>query len=329
MKAEQQLSGRLSRLLRQHPIWPWLSQFPGLGGAHTALVIGKIGDPRRFPGQRCSEGHYLPPLYAAGTPCPIAGACHGLELCVGDGAETIGAADTPGGIEHPGGRSESHPGTAEHVRAIDEKAGCPGVMLPRRPGTGVRSVWHWAGLHCVDDGRAPRKRKGFRVTWDPRVRASVMQPGGIAEQIVRLNVPHYADIYREGKARLILRVAVASHENDGSSGGANPSGVAENPAEIDGAAGYPPNLRIAEHEVEIELPPGDANPLRAAEGTHAIDVPVGHPLRPQRTADVVGEIDRSRGRPLRLFEADRIARKVAAKAFLGDLLIEWKRICDA
>lgn len=34
--------------------------------------------------------------------------------------------------------------------------------------------------------------------------------------------------------------------------------------------------------------------------------------------------DGSDGRPLRLYEADRIARKVAAKHFLGDLLTAWK-----
>lgn len=32
------------------------------------------------------------------------------------------------------------------------------------------------------------------------------------------------------------------------------------------------------------------------------------------------------GGPLRVFQADAIARKIAAKAFLADLLIEWKRV---
>jgi hypothetical protein len=246
-KAEDKIARALTRTLRSHDLWPWLSQFPGLGGAHTALVIGRIGDPRRYPGQRCSEGHYLPPVYTVGDPCPIVGDRREIEHEVGDGAELAGTDER---------RSES-----------DGLRVCPGVMLEPRTTSGVRSLWHWAGLHA-DEGRAPRKRKGQRCTWEPRVRASVMQPGGIAEQIVRLSVPHYVDIYREAKARLILRVPDQRLVSEGRCGGAILNG---------------------------------------------------------RTAATPCEVEESSGRPLRLFEADRIARKIAAKAFLGDLLTEWKR----
>jgi len=260
-RGEDLLSRRLSQALRRHPLWPWLSQYRGLGGAHVALVIGLIGDPRRFPGQRCTEGHYLPPLYAVGAPCPIAGPDRESDGTGGDGAEAAGAA------ADRTGESEAGPGC------------CPGVMLPPRTTSGTRSLWHWLGLHVVE-GRAPRKTKGQRCDWQPRGRASVMQPDGIADQIVRHGVRvdpvtgerialhKYAAIYLETKARL--------------------------------------NHRVADVPTEIEVDRGDAIPLRAA-------------------ADA-GAIDRPRGRPLRPFQADRIARKVAAKAFLADLLAAWKAL---
>jgi len=264
-KAEDRLSRELSKTLRQHDLWPWLSQFPGLRGAHVALVIGRIGDPRRYPGQKCSEGHYLPPLYAVGSPCPIVGGPREIAASGGGGAE-FARTDVPG-------------------RGSEEVVVCPGVMLPPRPTSGARSLWHWAGLHVLDNGRAPRKTKGQRADWEPRVRASVMQPGGIAEQIVRLSVPVYADIYRETKTRLLLRV----------------------PDERD----------------EADLPVGDANLLGAEALPEIEGVDGAHPLR---AAAHPGESVPASGRPLRRHEADRIARKKAAKDFLADLLTEWKRL---
>lgn len=261
-RLEDRVSRLLQRTLRSHDLWPWLSQFPGLGGAHTALVIGRIGDPRRYPGQRCSEGHYLPPLYAVGDPCPVVGNQRENDAQNGDGQSfavgRVAEIDALDGCESSGADDLAH--------ALGRGLVCPGTMFEPRTTSGTRSLWHWCGLHVEDDGRAPRKRKGHKATWEPRVRASVMQPGGIAEQIVRLNVPHYADVYREAKERLVKRVE-SVRADERTNGSLNGGGVAE------GSVG----------------------------------------------------IDQDTGRPLRQFEADRIARKVAAKAFLGDLLAEWKR----
>lgn len=155
-KAENLLSGRLTRTLRKHPLWsPFLSNYPGLGGAHTALIIGTIRDPRRFPGQRCTIGHYSNPDFPVGAPCPHAG-------------------DEP----------------------------CPGTMLPPRPGTGVRSIWHYLGLHVVD-GRLPKRRKGVQSDWNGLLRTSVLMPdAGLAAQIVRLRTPKYREVYDAAKLRL-------------------------------------------------------------------------------------------------------------------------------
>ena len=110
--AEDSLGRKLKSVLRDHPLWPWLSQFPGLGGAHTAIVIGRIGDPRRFPGQQCSAGlHYFPPVLREGSPCPVSYEKKDSE-------------------------------TGELRTEIENSAACLGVMLAPRTTSGVRSLWH-------------------------------------------------------------------------------------------------------------------------------------------------------------------------------------------
>jgi len=84
-KVEDRAAEGIKKALRAHPVWPWLSQFPGLGGVHVARLIAIIGDPRRFPGQKCSAGHTQPPDYEVGDPCPVIGfgtedACAGFML---------------------------------------------------------------------------------------------------------------------------------------------------------------------------------------------------------------------------------------------------------
>ena len=255
-KIEEQVGRELGKALRRHPLWPWLSQFPGLGGVHTARLIARIGDPRRFPGQQCGEGHTLVPGYAIGTPCPL---------------------------------------------DDREGNGCPGDMLAPRTSTGTRSVWHYCGLHVTDDGRSPRKRKGIRCTWDPIARTAVLQPDGIADQIVRQRVPAYRAVYDAKKADLITR-----------RGGAEINVESERPA---GPADRP---------VAVDLSVGGAT-------TDALDALLGFADALDvitEGAELSREIEQDAG-PLRPFQIDAIARKVAAKAFVGDLLREWKRIAGA
>lgn len=220
---EARTAEHVKRTLRRHMLWPWLSQFPGLGGVHVARLVARIGDPRRFPGQRCSIGHYLPAGLPVGSPCSA--------------------------TDHEGGT-------------------CPGTMLPPRPGSGTRSLWHYTGLHA-DEGRSPRKQKGKRADWDPQARTAVLQPDGIADAIVRNRVPVYRERYDSEKARLNERegVAVDTPTASDGDGGRDTSGGTEAPSVSEGPAG-----------------------------------------------------------PARPFEIDRLARKIAAKAFVADLLAEWKRL---
>lgn len=223
-KMEEREGRKIKKELMALPIWEWLSQFPGLGGVHTARLISRIEDPRKFPGQRCTEGHYFPPTPALGQPCPV--------------------------------------------------DGCGGTALEPRPGTGVRSIWHFAGLHVGDDGRSPRKQKGQRVDWDPVARTCVLQPDGIADQIIKLRVPKYRDIYDAQKERIAReRGAVASVVSESS------TGLAANAFVFD-------------------------NVLGEADDPAVIEVDAGL-------------------RPVQIHER---ARKIAAKAFVGDLIVEWKKV---
>lgn len=223
-KMEEREGRKIKKELMALPIWEWLSQFPGLGGVHTARLISRIEDPRKFPGQRCTEGHYFPPMGAMGQPCPV--------------------------------------------------PGCGGTTLEPRPGTGVRSIWHFAGLHVGDDGRSPRKQKGQRVDWDPVARTCVLQPDGIADQIIKLRVPKYRDIYDAQKERI-----------------ARERGVAVEVASV-------LDVGPADENVEIEGVGGEADDPIVIEGGFGL-------------------------RPVQIHER---ARKIAAKAFVGDLIVEWKKV---
>lgn len=218
-RMENRVAEQVKRALRRHPVWPWLSQFPGLGGVATARLLARIGDPLRFPGQKCSMGHTSAPVYAVGDPCPI---------------------------------------------TDWEANSCPGTMLAPRTTTGTRSLWHYAGLHVVD-GHAPRKAKGKRADWDPKARTAVLQPDGIADQIIKHKVAPYVGVYYATKERLQSRA-----------------------------------VEVAESVAAI----GPATHGAEAESTSE--------------SECVGGL-----RPIQIH---KIARTVAAKAFVGDLLRELKRL---
>jgi hypothetical protein len=237
---ESWLGEQLKKALRQHPLWPWLSQFPGLGGVHTARLIARIGDPRRFPGQQCDRGHTFAPIPEVGSSTRLA--CPFVDMTTGEM--------------------------------------CPGRVLPPRSGTGTRSVWHYLGLHVVD-GRSPRKTKGQKADWDPLGRTAVLQPDGIADAIVRNRVPIYRERYDREKARLMTE-------------------------------------RGVEYLTENERSAGPRSVVQSA---------VSGQDRGGAGAEVHGASDAVHG--LRPFQLDALARKIAAKAFVGDLLAEWKRLAGA
>jgi hypothetical protein len=147
----------LRRSLREHPLWDWIAPLKGLTGPRMARVIGRIRNPHRFPGLRCS---------------------------------TCGSHTVPG--EGPA-----------CARTDDQGAPCSGT-LERRPGKGVRALWHYAGLHVVD-GRLPRRRRGVKCTWNNELRTLLLGPKGIGDLIVMKRTPRYREVYDEQKRRLMTR----------------------------------------------------------------------------------------------------------------------------
>lgn len=199
---EKQLARQLDKAVKAHPLGPWLAERKGLAGPRTGRVIARIGDPRRFPGQRCTSGHTLAPIYEPGSPCPAeiiprAETMFELEAGCGAGdppadADIVPESEGPGGVGTPGtdgAAAESGP----------EYAPCPGIMLAPRPHTGTRSLWHYAGLHVVD-GHAARRQKGRQSDWSPALRTLCIGPKGLADQIVLHRPEPYRARYDEVKA---------------------------------------------------------------------------------------------------------------------------------
>ncbi len=245
------------KALKAHPLWPWLEQFPGVRGTYTAYILHLIKDPRRFPGQQCEEGHYLPDIFVEGVPCPFEQ------------------------------RAESE------LRA--ETCGAP---LHGRRGTGVRSLWHYFGLHVIDGKRA-RKRKGKAADWVTEAPGILLGPQGIADQIIRHRVEPWRSRYDHEKERIadergVLdgdRVEVGSRcESENQTGPArSPNGDG---SEVD---------RLAESEAS-------------------------HGLRSSDGSEVVAGNESESEPGLRPVRIHTIARTIALKAFVGDLLIAWKAV---
>ena len=164
---EVDISKRLAKTLKSHALWPWLEPLAGLRTARAARVIAAIGDPWRFPGQMCTERHYFPPVLEVGSRCPAEPA---------EGEDDGESADGEGSL-----------GTGTDVRgaSVDgDGVRCPGIIQPARETSGVRSLYHYAGLHVVD-GRLPKRRKGVQSDWKSELRVLLIGPDGIADQIVR------------------------------------------------------------------------------------------------------------------------------------------------
>ena len=218
--AEDRLSRRLGSTLRKHELWPFLEPLKGLAGPLTARVISIIGDPRRFPGQQCEFGHTLPAIYPAGTPCPVvADPEFEPERHPGDdelsrGAEMVIESEKSGGtadffpdteasleIERASGvgkssRTGSEAGHENDCRTVS----CAGTLRPPRKRTGVKSLYHYSGLHVVN-GKLPMRRKGQQADWNPALRTLALQPNGLADQIIKHRTPKYREIYDAAKDR--------------------------------------------------------------------------------------------------------------------------------
>lgn len=274
--AETRTSEALKRALRQHPLWPWLGQFRGLGGAHTARLMARIRDPRRFPGQSCENGHIMAPLYSVGDACPV--------------TSTSGEA-------------------------------CGGIMLLPRTGTGVRPLWHYCGLHVVD-GRSPRRQCGVRATWDVVARTSLLQPDGIADAIIKNRTPVYRDIYDAAKERIAReRGAAAGNAGALESGpgallGNEDLGGADLTAERDSDTGP----AVTTHVSGLAL--GGAEFAHVNEATGGPVVPSGE--RDPHNGGAEPTVESAVRNGLRPIEIHERARKIAVKAFVGDLLTAWK-----
>lgn len=198
---EKRCKNRLGHELRTYELWPFLEPLKGLAGPLTARAIGEIGDPLRFPGQKCSMGHTLAPFYQPGTQCLVT-AIEGepeSEEANGGGDEFSG---TEVAREFDDGPGVGDPHTTDETEHESETkvVRCVGVMLSPRFGSGVRSLWHYAGLHVVR-GRLPRHIHEVQSSWKPALRVIALGPKGLADQIIMHRCEPYRSKYDEAKER--------------------------------------------------------------------------------------------------------------------------------
>jgi len=183
--AEDALIKDMESTLKQHVLWGgFLENQSALHGMLTARVLGEIRHPHRFPGQKCDytgptgdlKGHTVPPMFSVGDICP-------MEFW--DKAPV----DEDTGARLPA-KLVKCTGLMQEGRArIDPRTG--------KPETGVRSLFHFAGLIAGDDGRNigyHSLEEGQTRDWNSSLKTLLMMPKGIAEQIVNHKPePYYSE----------------------------------------------------------------------------------------------------------------------------------------
>ncbi len=185
----------IAETLREHVAWPFLENKKGMRGYQVGILLGRLGDPRRFPGKVCTVSteaspHHLPATWPTGSPCPV------LQS---DGS-TCGAEVSPSR-----------------------------VLTEHRDATGVRSVFHQVGLSTDEGGRLLRKKMGQQLRHVPSLQSLLIGPrlGARDEQgnpksnmsivgqaIIRQKVQPYRGLYDEVKARVRLERAFAKGESE-------------------------------------------------------------------------------------------------------------------
>jgi hypothetical protein len=103
----------------------------------------------------------------------------------------------------------------------------PGVWVPcgaalgeRRRGSGVRSLWHYAGLSPDGSGRLLRRRKGVQASYRADLKTTLLMPQGIVDQLIMRRVEPYRSLYERAKARFEEGGAEAPGEADSRNGSA-------------------------------------------------------------------------------------------------------------
>lgn len=183
--AEKSLIKDMEAGLKQHVLWDgFLENQTALHGMLAARVLGEIRHPHRFPGQRCDytgpkgdfKGHTMPPIFSVGDTCP-------MEFW--DKAPV----DEETGKRLPAKLLECTGRMQEPRARIDPRTD--------RLETGVRSLFHFAGLVVGDDGRNigyHSLAEGQTRDWNTHLKTLLLMPQGIAEQIVNHKPePYYSE----------------------------------------------------------------------------------------------------------------------------------------
>jgi len=72
----------------------------------------------------------------------------------------------------------------------------------------VSALWKYCGLHVVD-GKAPKRAKGEKIDWNPKLRTMCWK---IGDSFVKARSPVYRQIYDEEKARRLQKFKAEKHD---------------------------------------------------------------------------------------------------------------------
>lgn len=280
----EMVGARMQKEMKRHVLWPWLSQYAGVRGTHTARIVSMIGDPLRFPGKICAKGHHVALDHEGVCPHALMDDSGPKVVWVPCGAE-VGAA---------------------------------------RPGTGTRALWHYLGLHVVDGKMPMRRKgvqcdwvpEGRTALLQPDgvadhiIKHRVQPWRGLYDETK-------ARLVRE-------RGAVSSGEiEDGSGSSSAVVGVA-NVTTVGRRGRKSKKLNGAERRTEIVRHPGSivtaeqalVSELPDGRGRRRVNGSTKGAVRQSEIVMANGA--------LRPFQIHSIARVIIAKAFVGDLLAAWK-----
>lgn len=188
-KAEHDATLNLQRMVRKHPLGPWIKAAKGIGEKQGARLLAAIGDPYwndlhqrprtvselwaytgyhviRLPGGQCGFGAQVED--ATGTSTSAHQYHHGTQVSVVGG-------DLP---------PVSHPALDTHPKCVD--------------GTGGDSDQACHDTQAVPVGVAPCPMRGQRVNWSPTAK---MRARLISESIVKAGGPYREEVYDAGRAK--------------------------------------------------------------------------------------------------------------------------------
>lgn len=213
-KAEHDATLNLQRMVRRHPLGPWIKQAKGVGEKQAARLLAAIGDPY------WNDLHNRPRLVSELVSfCGYAP----RNLPVSHDAHEAHGAFADGGTNSRRPYSKRYPGTPATAGTNTPLARtCSTTQMNDAGGapTGSDPDHGANGVHHPTVGVAATRQRGVKVNWSPTAK---MRAYLIAESIVKAGGP-YRQVYDDGRAKYADAVHQVECKRCGPAGKPAPTG---------------------------------------------------------------------------------------------------------